>query len=417
MNLPLTRAGSAGAGVAYLFNEQFTTDDAAPLASPRTCEPGPGGSQSYENDGTLSISGGKLLWTPQASWAHGDLTWWMEETFARTLGRQFIWDVERTTGTENIYNWITPTAITIPGTPGTPVGAFVLQYSNNLSVGNGTSTVVLTHLPETIVNERLYVAVVLRAAGVHYLMKGGGLYTDWTLVHTHDNGTNGPLRFAAQNLTSTFNFDAIQVPDALWYPTPLCHDTFARGDSSDLGSTNGLWHDEEQQSALAWIEQSGNWEISGNKLKAVGPSPSDPDWIAVVETGIDEVNVEMYPTSTIENLWGCVVRWAADDSHGFALTADKGVGLDILEWDGAAYTSRATNGTNPYGKGCICFAAGERIQIRPDWGNSFQSQYTNAAVDNGETRHGVILNTEDDTIQKFAVWPRDQSGNVPSYYP
>jgi len=58
--------------LALSLYDEFTTDDAAPLSSPRTCEPGPGTITAVQTDGQFSISGGKLAWTAQASPAHGD---------------------------------------------------------------------------------------------------------------------------------------------------------------------------------------------------------------------------------------------------------------------------------------------------------------------------------------------------------
>jgi hypothetical protein len=66
--LGLLRGG--GAAVTYLFRDEFTTDDAAPLTSPRTAEPGPGTLTITQTDGGLSISGGKLIidGTPVTGW-------------------------------------------------------------------------------------------------------------------------------------------------------------------------------------------------------------------------------------------------------------------------------------------------------------------------------------------------------------
>jgi hypothetical protein len=44
-----------------LLHDEFTTEDPNPVASPRTCEPGPGTLTIVDNDAQLSISGGRLL--------------------------------------------------------------------------------------------------------------------------------------------------------------------------------------------------------------------------------------------------------------------------------------------------------------------------------------------------------------------
>lgn len=48
------------AALSYLLRDEFITDAAAPLVSPRTCEPGPGTDTYTDTDGRLKITGSKL---------------------------------------------------------------------------------------------------------------------------------------------------------------------------------------------------------------------------------------------------------------------------------------------------------------------------------------------------------------------
>lgn len=48
-------------GIEFLLFDTFTTDDAAPVTSPRTCEPGPGTLTLTDTGNKLSISGGSLV--------------------------------------------------------------------------------------------------------------------------------------------------------------------------------------------------------------------------------------------------------------------------------------------------------------------------------------------------------------------
>lgn len=76
------RQAAAGGGV-YLFRDDFTTTEAAPMASPRTAEPGPG---TWSTINTFpSISGG-VLSVP----ANGDMT---TGSFAREAGTVVVFDV------------------------------------------------------------------------------------------------------------------------------------------------------------------------------------------------------------------------------------------------------------------------------------------------------------------------------------
>lgn len=67
MRIPLMIGGGVVGGgkapIVYLLRDEFTTDDNAPLTSPRTCEPGPGTLTITDAANKLSISGGKLVKT------------------------------------------------------------------------------------------------------------------------------------------------------------------------------------------------------------------------------------------------------------------------------------------------------------------------------------------------------------------
>lgn len=52
--------GSAHNGITYLLRDLFVSDDAAPITSPRTCEPGPG-TLTTNTPANASISGGELV--------------------------------------------------------------------------------------------------------------------------------------------------------------------------------------------------------------------------------------------------------------------------------------------------------------------------------------------------------------------
>jgi hypothetical protein len=59
----------------YLLRDLFTTPDAAPITSPRTCEPGPGLMKITDTGDKFSISGGNLVGAEGAAW--GDPGHWL----------------------------------------------------------------------------------------------------------------------------------------------------------------------------------------------------------------------------------------------------------------------------------------------------------------------------------------------------
>ena len=56
----------------YIFRDDFTTADSAPLGTPRAADPGPGSWTVVETDGQLSIASGAVTFPAQSSPAWGD---------------------------------------------------------------------------------------------------------------------------------------------------------------------------------------------------------------------------------------------------------------------------------------------------------------------------------------------------------
>ena len=67
----LRRGGESWIRGNALLYDKFTTADAAPITSPRTCEPGPGTLTVTQTDEVLSLSGGKLVKVAGGTSAYG----------------------------------------------------------------------------------------------------------------------------------------------------------------------------------------------------------------------------------------------------------------------------------------------------------------------------------------------------------
>ena len=98
-------AGSASATSAatnipnWTLNDQFTTAQGAPLATPRTAEPGPGTITIVDTGNLLSISGGRIV--SSGAWGTSDPKVARLATFARAVGRAFRAVVRRPAGSNN----------------------------------------------------------------------------------------------------------------------------------------------------------------------------------------------------------------------------------------------------------------------------------------------------------------------------
>lgn len=203
------------ASITYLFRDEFTTDAAAPLATPRTAEPGPGTLTLVQTDGQFSISGGELVFPAQTTSAWGDQGFY-GDALTSAAGRALFSEVTLTTvkaiylcslgGTANVSN-----ASDGPGI-----------YMNSGSV---LSLRVITS-PEIVAPVNLSVAtkyklaVVLQSAGALYFVQGGA-FTSWTLVFLHAVATAATLYPRIANYSAAGSVNRFAVRDL---PAPFTTD-------------------------------------------------------------------------------------------------------------------------------------------------------------------------------------------------
>src|SRR5690554_5370131 len=90
--------------IVWLLRDEFLTDEAAPLASPRTAEPGPGTLTLVQNDGQMSISDGKLLIPVQVTPAWGDQGFY-GPAMARIAGRALVTTLTWTVRDDCMIAW------------------------------------------------------------------------------------------------------------------------------------------------------------------------------------------------------------------------------------------------------------------------------------------------------------------------
>lgn len=224
-------------GDAFLLKDEFTTDDAAPLTSPRTCEPGPGTITAVETDGTLAISSGKLQIGAQSTPAWGDLGIYGTSTIARQAGRMLICDVTvDTAGILNICYWGKNASVdyTQMTSRGLHVNAGVAYLLN--AAGSGPQIA-------TVSNGVTYQwALILRTAGMCILIKGGA-FTEWELLYVVDDDTDTNLRPAYAAYDTAHSIDNFRVPTQLWEPTTIINQSLASGATVDTGEadTTGTW--------------------------------------------------------------------------------------------------------------------------------------------------------------------------------
>lgn len=156
--------------------DDFTTAEAAPLASPRTAEPGPGTLTLVQTDGQFSISGGKLAFPAQTTPVVGDLTFY-GGSLARAAGRALVASVRFS-------------SLAAGSTIGLSTGA----YAYYPTYGFSYTTADVSAYPGGVVAAALatatdyMVAAIMRGTGAWVFIKGG-IYTDWTLLYVAATGT------------------------------------------------------------------------------------------------------------------------------------------------------------------------------------------------------------------------------------
>jgi hypothetical protein len=198
------RTGAGGIGVAWSFRELWSTDDAAAVASPRTCEPGPG---TWTITGTdQSIASG--LWVqPSNGAAQGALS---DVTVARVDGTTLVFKRVNVSSNPSLLVWGWRSGATLGAST---ISGFYNHTSGLLA--NVFGTAVVAARPTTSTDYDY--AVVLRATGSFILYKLSSVAA-WTLLYVEDCLTTSTLRpmIYAQTAPATFGpvyaYQSSQIP-------------------------------------------------------------------------------------------------------------------------------------------------------------------------------------------------------------
>jgi hypothetical protein len=202
--------------VTYLLRDEFDTAAAAPLASPRTCEPGPGTLTLVQTDGQFSVSGGKLMFPTQATPAWGDLGFRESSGLARQNGRAVICTFNLSTiaaSSGSVYGFKAAADLIIT----TAQEAFSIR-GGAFVYWNGTAETDLAQALSTGVNYQF--ALVSRSAGSFLLVKGGS-FTNWALCWVSASASFGTLYAMFNNFANVGTLDSFRVTDL---PAPWNND-------------------------------------------------------------------------------------------------------------------------------------------------------------------------------------------------
>lgn len=174
--------GGAVSSIVYLLRDEFTTPEAAPLASPRTCEPGPGQFTILDTGNHASISSSKLnLVGVFAAFSNPAIT--SVSTYSRSSGLCFKYTVN--VASQYVYAGYKSSVI---------IGNDLYFQSTALFIYD-TSAIGLLLSPAITLGSEYQVSIVLRSAGALYFIKGGSQYSDWTLLYVGNLSNSSNLPF------------------------------------------------------------------------------------------------------------------------------------------------------------------------------------------------------------------------------
>lgn len=167
--------------VLYLLRDEFTTTEAAPMVTPRNCEPGPGQLTLTDGSNRLSIASSKLTWGDAAS-AFTDPRVVGPST-VRTAGRVLLGQFNLSK--EMVIGWANGATGGLNGNirafyvNGTALQALFIG-GNQIGVGT-----VSTGTDYAVAN-------VLQSGGAGLFIKGGA-FSGWSLVWASQEGTTTPV--------------------------------------------------------------------------------------------------------------------------------------------------------------------------------------------------------------------------------
>ena len=212
----LLRGDEQEAAIAYSLRDQFSTADAAPITTPRTCEPGPGVAAITDSGTNVSISNGDMVVAGNGTWNQNGAVFTVDGAngITRTAGLLVEFDVEPTiTGIANGQMVGLTSAASFPAaTNAANIYAVRFYNDDNLDVYvNGVITADVAAYANTAYRVRFE----LKATGCTIKISGGAFGTlgeAWTtLLDTGNDSTSELFLYITSRQTNPFNYAEVRV--------------------------------------------------------------------------------------------------------------------------------------------------------------------------------------------------------------
>lgn len=352
----------------YLFQDEFTTDQAGPLPANRTAEPGPGQWVLVQNDGNLSITGQTLAYPTQTTPVMGDQGGYTASTYARVAGRGLFANYRRNGTTQaSMFGWFAITSLGYAG-----IASRAAFFASIISAASSAINIPGSTLTPFVANVWYSIAVILRPSGSFVLIKGG-VYTKWSLVFVGVEGSSSNLRGGFSNQNASGNIDDVRIVDL---PAP-------------------------------WNTQYG---IATNYLSSVtsgNTTTSTADaWVTVDWTAAAGETVDLMVRRTDDN--NCWIARCIKNSNIIRLI-EKNAGIETVRSSAARTWNTGTTYT------IVALMTGSGITLYTHVAGAFGSSVnTYASATFNQTQTGVKVQGGA-SLANLVCFPRDVDALVPSW--
>ena len=383
----------------YLLNDTFTTNRAAGAVNETYAEPGPGRRLVVDSSSKLSLSGGNATFATGGAANDPQLRL---GPLPRSAGRLLVAGF-----TITAYGLEVGIDSGLSGSPDDGVR----MTNTTLNVRSNLSTVLAVGV--NALATAYQVAIVLRAIGALYFIKGGA-FSNWTLIWIGAAGSYSEVYglLTVVNATSVATGTHLRVPVACWLPTPLLSDGFSSVALNADSATDGAGHAEGVAGGLGsgggglWpYTQVGTWQASGGVASASALSSG----VALAYMDVGPLDLIVTAKITwVAGTVGVLVRGGIND-HVRAI--HTGTNAQLVKLVGGVATTLIDV--------VATYVAGAEIRVVCQ-GTAFRLFYNNVAIGAEQTIADAALNSDgyagmrttstSNTIDDLVVYARGTDG-------
>ncbi len=247
----------------------------------------------------------------------------------------------------------------------------------------------------------VYVATVLRSAGLFYFIKETTAFPVWSLLWMDTNALQTAMYpgLSTGATTSVVTLDQVRVPTRTFIPVPLQSDGFS------AASTDGAGNSENNGPVgQAWTNAAGTWGVSAGKAQASALASSKA--FRTLPTASPDVIADVAVTRSA-GVGGLVLRYQDASNYLIAYHDGTNAKLDKVV---AGVTTNVISAAATYSAGAIL-----RVIMA---GTAIRLYYNGAAVGTVQTvtdmaaatTHGLYTTDTGNTFDNFVAWARGTEG-------